>query len=182
MCTSFSICCRVLAGYRRVLGTRRKMDSFLKLVCGLKCSWIDIFGRCLNWKLFMLKPKKEQYKTDKDWPQLNRLEHIDNHTWYFASQLKSSFEACCWGWGWWTKQEWFLFLPGGLAIWRGEQTQLKEADWCLHITFSTFTQSFRHCIQLEKELHLWDREFTWKRLEDLKTWRDSFIYFLWMRC
>jgi hypothetical protein len=48
--------------------------------------------------LFMLKAKKELYKTDKERTQVNRLLDIDSHPWCFVSVLKSSFEACCVHW------------------------------------------------------------------------------------
>jgi len=52
----------------------------------------------MQWNFFLLKMEKELYKTDKEQILLNRIEDIDNRTWYFVSMLKLSFEVCCTHW------------------------------------------------------------------------------------
>jgi hypothetical protein len=108
-------------------------------VCGPKWGSSPYFGSCIHWTLFMLKAKNELYKTDKERTQVNRL--LD-----FMTAIHDALCLCwsrvlklavyigrrwCWVLSWWTKQERFLLLLGGLAIWRRERPQLKGADWYL---------------------------------------------------
>jgi len=69
-----------------------EMDSYVK-----HCAWTEV---SISWKLHTLEfnhPEDregnytKQTRNRRNW---NRLEDIVNHTWYFVSMLKSSFEAC----------------------------------------------------------------------------------------
>jgi hypothetical protein len=113
---------------------------------------------------------------DKERTQLNRFEDIDNHTWYlclcWSRVLKLAvYSGRCWcrGWGLWTKQGRFLFLLGGLAIWRREETQLNGAEWFFYATFSTLLKDSDTAYIGEGAPLTRQRTCTWRGAKELKT-------------
>jgi hypothetical protein len=142
------------------------------------------FGSSIHWKFFMLKAKKELYKTDKERMQVNRLLDIDSHPWCFVSVLKSSFEACCIHW---TPLMLSFELvnqtrKASLPAWmfsnlekRTTSVELILVDYLLNsYSRSQTLNTFGEGASLN-----WRRTYTFSRYwREPKTWRDSFIYFL----
>jgi len=120
-------------------------DGFVhENLCEPKWRFSHFGGNCIHWKLSRLKTKKEQCKTDEERTQLNILEDIDNHTWFFVyaevdfwSLLYTlEFDDVDVGFGV-VNQTRKVPLPAWrFRFWRREQTptKLKGADWQLLTT------------------------------------------------
>jgi hypothetical protein len=149
-------------------------------VCRLKWGSSPYFGSCRHWKLFMLKAKKELYKTDKERTQVNRLLDIDSHPWCFVSVLKSSFEACCIRW---TPLMLSFELVNqarkvSLPAWRFSKekrtTSVERSRLILVDYLLDFYWRFQTLNRFGEGASLNWRRTNWEP----RTWRDSFIHFL----